>query len=155
MSRGTCTVPIILFRWKSLDHNNNKKREKKWPVVFPFTVFIIPCQLWFNVTKPFQKDSIFLYGVYCPIREFFTHMETTALPVKVFKFWPTLGTYGHWSVRLLYRATATALSTVVYLFSYEKNNNIRIDALSTVRFYIISWIMQFNGQYTHLDARFT
>ena len=29
-----------------------------------------------------------LFGVYSPTREFFTHMETSPLPVKGCKFWP-------------------------------------------------------------------
>ena len=32
-------------------------------------------------------------------REFFTHIETSSLPVKGFKFWPILDTRGHWAVR--------------------------------------------------------
>ena len=34
-----------------------------------------------------------LFGVYRPTREFFTHMETSPLPVKGCKFWPMLSTY--------------------------------------------------------------
>ena len=39
------------------------------------------------------------FGVYRPTREFFTDMETSPLPVKGCKFWPMLGTHGHWAVR--------------------------------------------------------
>ena len=39
-----------------------------------------------------------LFGVYLPTREFFTHMETSPLPVKACKFWPLLGTHGNWAV---------------------------------------------------------
>ena len=42
-----------------------------------------------------------LFGVYRPKREFFTYMETWQLPVKGCKFWPLLGTHGHWAVRVL------------------------------------------------------
>ena len=38
-----------------------------------------------------------LLGVYLPTREFFTHMETSPLPVKGCKFWRILGTNGHWA----------------------------------------------------------
>ena len=41
-----------------------------------------------------------LFGVYCPTREFLTQMETSPLPAKGCKFWPMLGTYGHWAVRV-------------------------------------------------------
>ena len=43
----------------------------------------------------------FLFGVFRPTREFFTHIETSPLPVNGCKFWPMLGTYGHWAVRVL------------------------------------------------------
>ena len=38
-----------------------------------------------------------LFEVFRPTREFFTHMETSPLPVKGCKFWPMLGTHGHWA----------------------------------------------------------
>ena len=45
--------------------------------------------------------SFCLCGVYRPTREFFTYIEMSTLPVKGCKFWPMLGTYGHWAVRVL------------------------------------------------------
>ena len=33
-----------------------------------------------------------LLGIFSPTREFFTHMETSPLPVNGCKFWPMLGT---------------------------------------------------------------
>ena len=33
-----------------------------------------------------------------PSREFFTHMETSPLPVINCKVWPMFGAYGHWAV---------------------------------------------------------
>ena len=33
-----------------------------------------------------------------PTQEFFTNMEISPLPVKGCKFWPMLGTHGHWAV---------------------------------------------------------
>ena len=41
-----------------------------------------------------------LFGVYRSTREFFTHKETSLLPVKGCKLSPMLGTYGHWAVRV-------------------------------------------------------
>ena len=32
-----------------------------------------------------------------PIREFFTHIDTSQLPMNGFKCWPILGTHGHWT----------------------------------------------------------
>ena len=42
-----------------------------------------------------------LFGIFRPSREFFTQMETSPLTVKGRKFWPMLGTHGHWAVRVL------------------------------------------------------
>ena len=42
-----------------------------------------------------QTWPIFLFGVFCPTQEFFTHLETSPLPLKGCKFLPMLGTYGH------------------------------------------------------------
>ena len=41
-----------------------------------------------------------LSWVYCPTREFFTHMETSPLPLKGCTFWPLFGTYCHWTVKM-------------------------------------------------------
>ena len=41
-----------------------------------------------------SKLVSWLYGVYRPTREFFTHMETSPFPVKGCKFLPMPGTYG-------------------------------------------------------------
>ena len=47
----------------------------------------------------------FLFGFLCPTREFFIRMETLPLPVKGCKFWPVLGTHGHWAESVLSRYT--------------------------------------------------
>ena len=61
--------------------------------------------------RPNELRFVFdcLFGVSRPTREFFTHMETSQLPVKGCKFWPMPGTHGHWAVRVLLRATPTAI----------------------------------------------
>ena len=46
-----------------------------------------------------------LFTVLRPTREYFTHMETSPLPVKGWKYRPVLDTLGLWAVRDLYRAT--------------------------------------------------
>ena len=43
-----------------------------------------------------------MFGGYRPTRKFFTHIETSSLPVKGYTFWPMLGTHDHWAVRVLY-----------------------------------------------------
>ena len=48
-----------------------------------------------------KADIVCLFVVYRPIREFFTHMKTSPLPVKGCKCWPMRGTHGHWAVRVL------------------------------------------------------
>ena len=52
------------------------------------------------------KDII-LFGVFRPTQLFFTHMEKSQLQVRGFKFWPMLGTHGHWAVRVLLHSTPT------------------------------------------------
>ena len=57
--------------------------------------------------------SLFVWG-FRPTRYFFIHMETSPMLVKGCKFWPMLGTSGHWAVRVLKRATPTvAFSTMI------------------------------------------
>ena len=46
-----------------------------------------------------------LFEIFRPTRELFTHMETSPLPVKDWKFWPMLGTCGHWPLWVLKLAT--------------------------------------------------
>ena len=46
------------------------------------------------------RICLFVRG-FRPTRQFFTHMETTPLPIKGCKCWPMLGTRGHWAVRVL------------------------------------------------------
>ena len=42
----------------------------------------------------FERKDLF-FGISHPTQEFFTHMETSLLPVKSFKFWPMLGYHRH------------------------------------------------------------
>ena len=51
-----------------------------------------------HIGTSFSLFFVCLDGVYRPTQEFFTHMETSPLPVKGCKFWPILGTHGHWAV---------------------------------------------------------
>ena len=56
---------------------------------------------------------ICLFGVYRPNRGFFSHFETTQLPVKGCKFWPMLGTYGHFLAFHTYCDTAHLFMMVI------------------------------------------
>ena len=44
---------------------------------------------------------VYLFEVICLTLDFFTHSETSPVPVKGCKFWHMLGTYGHWAVSVL------------------------------------------------------
>ena len=55
----------------------------------------------FSKINPYYVLQICLYGVYRPTREFFTHIETSPLPVKGCQFLPMLGTHGHKALRVL------------------------------------------------------
>ena len=55
----------------------------------------------------FVCSSVCLFGIYRSPWEFFTHMETSPLTMEGYKFWPMLYTYGHWAMRVLWRATPT------------------------------------------------
>ena len=58
--------------------------------------------LWYrNRLRMFYFLFVCLFKGYRYTREFFTHIETSPLPVKGFKFWPMLGSHGHWAVRVL------------------------------------------------------
>ena len=59
----------------------------------------LQCQTLF-VRFLFVCLFVSLFGVFRPTWEFF---ETSPFPVKGCKFWPILGTYGHWAARVLQR----------------------------------------------------
>ena len=56
------------------------------------------------VTWVYHRVCLFvcLFGVFCSTRYFFTHLETSPLPVRGCKFWPMLGTHDHWAVSVRY-----------------------------------------------------
>ena len=49
---------------------------------------------YYRYMKVYTVMCVCLLGVYRSTREFFTHMETSPLPVKGCKFWPLLGIDG-------------------------------------------------------------
>ena len=59
------------------------------------------------INRRFLEIWFCLFVVFSPTWKCFTYMETSSLPVKGCKFWPMLGTRGHWAVRVLWRATST------------------------------------------------
>ena len=52
-------------------------------------------------SRKMKKMFVCLFGVYLPTREYFSHMQTSPLAVKGFKFWSMLGTHGHCAERVL------------------------------------------------------
>ena len=48
-----------------------------------------------------KQSFVYLLWVFHPTREFFTHMETSPLPVEGCNFRCMLGTYGDWALRVL------------------------------------------------------
>ena len=56
---------------------------------------------------PNRLFSFYLVGAFRPTGEFFTHMETSLLPVKGCNFWPVFETHGHSSLRVLERVTSS------------------------------------------------
>ena len=67
-------------------------------------------RIWspFSVTTQSPRHLLFWFVFrMCLFIWDFTHMETSPLPVKGFKFWHILGTCGHWAVRVFKRATPT------------------------------------------------
>ena len=61
----------------------------------------IQLRIWNSFTWNQTVFVCLFFLVYPPTWEFFTHMETSTLPVKDCKFWSMLGTHGHWAVRVL------------------------------------------------------
>ena len=79
-----------------------------WVICIPFGRAYLMAYVMNCITCTCMIFVCLVFGVYRPTRKFFTHMETSPLPVKDCKFWSMLGTHGHWAVRVLKRATPTA-----------------------------------------------
>ena len=60
-------------------------------------------------------DVVGLLGVFRPTREFFTHIETSPLPVKGCKYWTMLGMKGHWAVGVLKRDTGHQTTCIMII----------------------------------------
>ena len=54
-----------------------------------------------QISTSLKKLFVCFFVFFCPTQVFFTHLETSPLPVKGSKFWSMLGTYGHWPVKVL------------------------------------------------------
>ena len=53
----------------------------------------------------------FFWVVFLSTQEFSNHLETSPLSMKGYKFWPLLGTHGHWAGRVLWRTTPIVTRT--------------------------------------------
>ena len=70
------------FKWQLTCRHNQICNKFRW-MSNTFEIISIPWNFW--------VFFVCLYGVYLHTREFFTHMETSQLPLKGCKFWPMLG----------------------------------------------------------------
>ena len=77
--------------------HNNSFLKKTEPIFLPHGISV--------KTSTFEVRIggylICLFGGFRPTRKFFTHLETSPLPVEGCKFWPMLGTHDHWAVMVL------------------------------------------------------
>ena len=83
------------LRWKFICISIDKTNLHNWVQI---NRRIINCIIQL---LPRSRVGLFVLGGFRPTREFFTHMETSPLPVKGCKFWPMLGIHGHWAARIL------------------------------------------------------
>ena len=65
---------------------------------------------------------LFVWGFLVPLENF--SLIWRPLPVKGCKFWPMLGTHGHWAVRVLSRATPTVTQGIRLLRSSTRTRDI-------------------------------
>ena len=70
--------------------------------------------------------------------EFFSHLETSLLPVKGCQFWPMIGTYGHWAVRVLKRATPTVTRGICYNGHHQSDTHTKCRASGSVD--VTTWL---------------
>ena len=71
------------------------------------------CQQIEHVHTTYIISFVCLLGFFVPLGNF-SLMGTSSLPVKGCKFWHMLGTYGHWAVRVVFRAAPTVARGSVY-----------------------------------------
>ena len=101
---------IVLLHYR-LHARNRQQMHQTEQMHEIFQLLHASSTYWRLRWKPSECLFVCSSRVYRPTREFFTHMETSLLPVK---FWPVLGTHGHWAVRVLYGATPTKTGASVY-----------------------------------------
>ena len=77
-------------------------------MIYCFHIYLFIRWKWSNG----EKVHVHVCWVYRLTRELFTHMVTSPLPVKGYKFWAMLGTRGHWAGWVLYRATPTVTRVI-------------------------------------------
>ena len=80
---------------------------------------------FFSIINPSDSEVLFVCLFFVPLENFFTHLETSPLPMKSCKFWPMLGTLGHWAVRVLWRATHIVTRGICLLWSSPKTRATR------------------------------
>ena len=86
----------MIFSWIEIqyDHVENKSIYLETFSSFRVAGKLMICKEWES------RITVCLFKVFCPTREFFTHMETSQLPMEGFKFWTMLSTHVNWGVTL-------------------------------------------------------
>ena len=65
-----------------------------------------------NVYLPIWFFFVMVWVFFRPIREIFSHMESSSLPLKGCKFWPKLATKDHWALKVPERASSSETTIV-------------------------------------------
>ena len=71
-----------------------KERNTVLTIFSHCNIYIIIVKRWMHAY--FLKGK-FVWAFIVPLENYFTHMETSPLPMKSCKFWPMLGTHGNWA----------------------------------------------------------
>ena len=70
-----------------------------WTVAVPsMTIAVIDCYMGFDIVSAIRRQLLLFVCLWIfGHPRIFTYIETLLLPVKGCKFWPMLGTRGHWA----------------------------------------------------------
>ena len=97
-------VNVCLYKMTDLLIQRSPHRE--WsttsPLQYPSLCLLVTKDLKhieLTVILTFKQVGL-LFRVFRPTREYFTHLDTSPLPVKGYKFRPILSAHGHYAVRV-------------------------------------------------------
>ena len=114
---STSEVDLAKITWDSINRvstqwhcytfiSKNKKKSVSILQRSKCSSFLCSIKSYFSVSRVclmfvFVFLLLFVWSLSSHSR-IFTRMETSPLPVMGCKFWPMLGTHGHWAVRVLF-----------------------------------------------------